>query len=109
MSWTSAFQFFFHVGAPKTIYHIPMRINTHEKETKKKTVGSKQILLQHCQLLDKKIPAIFRGSSGIFYSMSEFIYSTISRERPNDVLRNARGPGNPARERLFCKTARSLH
>jgi len=36
MSWTSAFQFFFHVGAPKTIYHIPMRINTHEKETKKK-------------------------------------------------------------------------
>jgi hypothetical protein len=62
--------------------------NTNWPKQNKETVGSARRLLQYSQLPDK-IPAIFRGISGIFRGATKVLfYSTISRATPDDIPRN---------------------
>jgi hypothetical protein len=68
---------------------LNITLNTNLSKQNKEAVGSTRRLLQYCQLPDKK-HTIFRGIFGIFRGISKFlfIYSTISRGTPDDVLRN---------------------
>jgi hypothetical protein len=75
-----------HVGTPKIIFHIPMRINTQEKGMKTKNDGVANIFYSNIANCWTKIPAIIPGAFGIIFGMLEFICSSICRGTPNDIL-----------------------
>ena len=71
-------------------------MRTDRNRTERERVGSARRLSSIANFWKKKIPAIFRGISGMFRRISLFLFilSTISSVTPND------GPRNPGLETL---------